>query len=212
MKVKKVYICSEHTDARLELNSTKPLFAEIQAIIASIPDVADGSDTLGGSDIEIKGDNVLLIARLEQNVRERLAVFQPSTDASIPFEMFGTRYSLDIRNDSHMTMRSIGILLKMFLTEQAQHGSVWFYDTSLVDDINRGILSVIKNKKRGVASGDILEKIKRMNEAYVSLSAETFQERLEMLKAHQFITEKSSADGVAGWGPTPKTMKIDSIF
>lgn len=212
MKVKKVYICSEHTDAKLELNSTRPLFAEIQAIIAAVPDMAAVSETLGESDIAIKGDNLLLAGRVEDNVRERLATFEPSSEASTGTELFGTWYPLDIRNDSHMMMRSMGILLKMLLTEQEKNGSVWFYDMSPVDDINRAILSVVKNKKRGITSEAILEKIKRMDEAYMSLSADAFQERLEMLKAHQFIAEKSSRDGIAGWGPTEKTIKIDSIF
>jgi hypothetical protein len=212
MKVKKVYICSEHTDAKLELNSTRPLFAEVQAIIASVPDMAAVSETLGESDIAIRGDNLLFTGSVEENVRKRLATFAPSSEASTGIELFGTRYPLDVRNDSHMMMRSIGILLKMLLAEREKNGTVWFYDMSPVDDINRAILSVVKNKKRGIAPWDILEKIKRMDEAYMSLSADTFQERLEMLKAHQFITEKSSRDGIAGWGPTEKTIKIDSIF
>lgn len=212
MKVKKVYICSEHTDAKLELNSLWPLFSEVRAIIASVPDIAAVSETLGESDIAVKGDNMLLISRVEQNVRERLEVFEPSSDTSTVIDLFGTRYRLDLRKDGHMLMRSMGILLNMLLVEKEQQGTIWFYNMSPVDDINRGILSVVKNKKRGIPAEDIFGKIKRMNKAYASLSAEAFQERLEVLKTHQFITENKSRGSIAGWVPTAKTISIETIF
>lgn len=211
MKYRKVYICSEHTNDMLELNSYWPLFTEVNDIIYNTPGLSVPDNLLGQADFVIKGnDGLLLIVAVKKNLDEKLATFEPPASPSTFTMLYGKRYDMDIRNDSHNLIHSIGVLLKILETEQEKNGSVWFYNMSAVDDINLRILRLIKRAGEAVTLAAIADTIK-MAYAHQLPSNDELWERLALLRANYFIADSLSEGGVVKWYPTEKSIRIQPI-
>lgn len=211
MKYKKVYICSEHTNNMLELNSYWPLFTEVNDIIYNTPGLSVPDNLLGEADFIIKGnDGLLLMNEVKKNLDEKLATFEPPASPSTFTMLYGKRYDMDIRDDSHNLIHSIGVLFKTLETEQEKNGSVWFYNMSPVDDTNLRILRQIKRANEAVTFDAIAADIKA---AYPNqlLSDDELWERLALLKASHFITDSIAEDNIVRWYPTEKTTRIQPI-
>jgi hypothetical protein len=206
-----MYACSEHTDNRVVIDDGYPMFAEMSQLWQVTYDKEKG--VFGNGDILIGGDDIpSLKAQLEHTLKQKLQTVQVADFPSNSITLFGRTYGLDIRNDEHLTIILMAMMLDMAVTEIERGGAIWLYDLSVKkDEINSCMLSMIKSAPTGLTAEAAFDKFRTIFPRFATLPVAAFADRLDILKAKDFIVEKADDDGTRLY-PAEKTLRIAYIY
>lgn len=167
-------------------------------------------DTFGALDIAVSGKDIpMLKVLLEQLLKDKLQVFKTFEVPNTSETFFGKEYKLDTRNEEHNAIRTLAMLLRMVDREVESGGSIWFYEHGPVDKgINRYVLSVFKAAPEGIEQEAAFAKLRERFDEFADLKAEEFADRIEELKAHNFLIDKEGTNQLL---PSRKTLRINSL-
>ena len=205
-----IYTCSEHSDSVVMIYSESPLFEVLSELLETTYGVR--KETFGASDITLTGEDIpLLKSQVEQAIKEKLEVFEPFGEANEERVLFGRKYRLNTRDDEHEAIYSLGMLLDMADEEMAAKGTIWFYNMSAENDMDIYLLGLFKAEEEGIELEAAFEKFRERFEQFEDVAADEFKERMEALKAHDFIVDKKADQEATLWYPTEKTLRIQTI-
>ncbi|SFM60863.1 hypothetical protein SAMN05428949_0158 [Chitinophaga sp. YR627] len=205
--MKEVYTCSAHDESIIMIYDQDPLFDAVSDILEDTYGIE--KEKFGTSDIMLKGDEVSLMKLpLEQLMKEKLAVHVPIGESNQRVTVFGQQYALNTRDDEHMTIYSLKMLLDMIEAEIAAGGPVWFYNIAFANETDPYILGVIKPAEDGITADAAFAQFRESEEA---LTADQFKERLQALKIQGFINDRKAGEDDPLLYPSEKTLKVQTI-
>lgn len=207
--MKQIYISSDHTEYVFTVSAGKALFKALARLFHSFLHI--DQDKLGADDIilsfpQLNNFKQLLVEELER----RIPALEPMNEMPHVVRIFNRLIRLNIRNEDHHALYSLGVIMQMVEKEYEQQGNIYFYSITDLDEANINLLKHFKYTGAESSLDSSYNSFITTHKDFQEMKENEFEERIAQLVKDQYLEYQ---EGKTDWPvrPAAKTINMKMI-
>lgn len=203
--MKQIYISSDHTEYVFTVSARRALFKALAQLFHSFLHIDE--DKLGTDDIILSYPQLSDFKQvLGEELEKRIPLLEPVKDMPHCVRIFDKLVYLNIRNEDHHALYSLGVIMQMVEKEYELQGNIYFYTITDLDEANINLLKYFKYTAAESTLDSSYNIFISTHKDFQEMKENEFKERIAQLVKDRYLEYQEEN---ASWPVRPAIKSIN---